>query len=91
MTQSEIYRWAADNSLEVTPMGDSETDHHNIEPLWREVLVVRKELHGFIVSPYASQAGEPSPPVRVKIAMACLQIFLRDEYQSVGNSPLALL
>ena len=36
MTQSEIYRWAADNSLEVTPMGDSETDHHNFEPLLRD-------------------------------------------------------
>ena len=34
-------------------------------------------------------AGEPSFPERIKIAMLCLRIILRDESQAVGNSPLA--
>ena len=36
-----------------------------------------------------TKAGEPAPPGRIKIAMACLWITLRDESQTVSNSPLA--
>ena len=32
-----------------------------------------------------------SHPLRIKIAMTYLRIFLQNEYQTVGNSPLALL
>ena len=32
-----------------------------------------------------------SPPWRITIAMACLRIILRDESQTIVNSPLALL
>ena len=38
-----------------------------------------------------TKAGEPSHPWRIKIVMACLRIILRDESQTVGNNPLALL
>ena len=40
---------------------------------------------------WAYKRGEPCPPWRMKIAMACLRIILRDEFQTVGNSSLALL
>ena len=33
------------------------------------------------------KAREPSPPWRIKIVIACLQTILRDESQTVGNSP----
>ena len=32
--------------------------------------------------------GEPSPPWRIKIVMACHRTILRDESQTVGNRPL---
>ena len=35
--------------------------------------------------------GEASPPWRIKIAMTCLRYILRDECQTVGTRPLALL
>ena len=33
-------------------------------------------------------AGEPFPPWRIKIVLACFRIILRDETQTVDNSPL---
>ena len=38
-----------------------------------------------------TKEGEPSPPGRIKIVMACVSIILRDESLTVGNSPLAQL
>ena len=35
-----------------------------------------------------TKAGKPSPPWRIKIVMACLQIIFWDEFKSVCNSPL---
>ena len=33
-------------------------------------------------------AGEPSPPWRIKIVMSSLRLILRDEFQTIHNSPL---
>ena len=38
-----------------------------------------------------TKAEEPSPPWRIKIAMACLRIIRREESSTVSNSPLTLL
>ena len=38
-----------------------------------------------------TKAGVQSPPGRIKIAMACFRIILRDVSQTVGNSSLAQL
>ena len=38
-----------------------------------------------------TKAGEPSLPGRIKIVMAYLRIILRDEFQTIDNSPLAQL
>ena len=35
-----------------------------------------------------TNAGEPSPPWKIKIVMACLRTILRDESQAIGNSPI---
>ena len=35
-----------------------------------------------------TKTGKPSPPVRIEIVIACLQIILRDVLQIVCNSPL---
>ena len=35
-----------------------------------------------------TKEGEPSPPLRIKIVMACLRTILRIESQTVGNNPL---
>ena len=34
---------------------------------------------------WGTNVGELSPPGQIKIAMACLRIILRNEYQTVGN------
>ena len=98
-----LYRTAVAQSVEFSSLHWRESGSRLT---WRKLPCTQMALgackirRGCNVLPYNShpnytsgdtKAGETSPPGRIKIAMACLRIILRDESQTICNSPLAQL